>query len=111
MDFPDQIIDWLVHNEYIEEIGENVLGEPVYRFTKKFHKEQGELIKQIRLAESDLISSLWFKNFIDVRIADDGQTLLYLTDKSELWYSSDELSEEEKSMMYFIYTTGGDIDY
>ena len=111
MDFPDQIVDWLLKNEYVEEIGANILGEPVYKFTKKFHSEQAELIKQIRLTESDLISSLWFKNFIDVRITDEGQTLIYLTDKSDLWYSSDELSEEEKSMMYFIYTTGGEIGY
>jgi hypothetical protein len=110
MDLPDKIIDWLVHNEYIVEVSQNILGEPVYRFTKKFYKEQEELVKQIRITESDLISSLWFKNFIDVRITDDGQTLIYLTDKSDLWYSSDELSEEEKSMMYFIYTMGGAVD-
>jgi hypothetical protein len=30
-----------------------------------------------------------------------------LTDKSSEWYSSEELTEDEKSMMYLLYTTGG----
>ena len=109
MEFEDKMVDWLIKEEYIVETGTNILGEPVYRFTKKFYDEQKELIKDIKKTESDLINSLWFKNFVEIRMNDNGQPFLYLTEKSDQWYSSDELTDEEKSMMYLIYTTGGSI--
>lgn len=107
MDFEDDVVDWLIKEEYIIESGINILGEPVYRFTEKFYSEQKELIKEIKKTESDLINSLWFKNFVDIQMNEKGEPFLYLTEKSDDWYSSDELTEEEKSMMYIIYATGG----
>jgi|688.fasta_scaffold397356_1 hypothetical protein len=107
MDFPDHIIDWMIEKNYIAYMGENALGEPVYKFTQKFYEEQQELIKNIKIIESDLMSSLWFKNFIDLKMNKEGEAVYYLTDKSSEWYSSEELTEDEKSMMYLLYTTGG----
>lgn len=107
MEFEDDVVDWLLKEAYIIESGINILGEPVYRFTEKFYKEQKALIEEIKKTESDLINSLWFKNFLEIRMNESGQPYVYLTEKSNSWYSSDELTDEEKSMMYLIYSTGG----
>lgn len=107
MEFEDDMVDWLIQEEYIAQTGVNILGEPVYKFTDKFYTEQKELIKEIKKTESDLINSLWFKNFVEIQMNENGEPFLYLTEKSNAWYSSDELTDEEKSMMYLIYTTGG----
>ena len=45
MEFEDKMVDWLIKEEYIVETGTNILGEPVYRFTKKFYDEQKEGFK------------------------------------------------------------------
>ena len=37
---------------------------------------------------------------------EEGNAFLYLTDKSEVWVDSEDLTEDEKSMMYLIYSTG-----
>ena len=106
MNFDDDIVEQMLDRGYIEEAGFNNLGEPLYRLTEKFYEENEELMEQIKLAESDILSSLWFKNFIDIKMNEKGQSYIYLTDKSDEWYSSDELTRDEKSMMYLLYTTG-----
>jgi hypothetical protein len=106
MDFADEMIEAMLERGYLIQVGENSMGEPLYRLTEKFHTEHADLVEEIKLNESDLISSLWFKNFIDIRMNVDGASYIYLTNKSDDWYTSDELTEEEKSMMYILYTTG-----
>lgn len=106
MEFDDEIIDEMLKNEYIEPAGYNKVGEPLYRLTQKFYNENREMIDRLKVIESDLLSSLWFKNFIEIMMNEDGESYIYLTEKSQGWYSSDELTSEEKSMMYLLYTTG-----
>lgn len=106
MEFEDNIVDWLMKEGYLTEVGTNILGEPVYKFSDKFYAEQKELLKEIKKTESDLINSLWFKNFLEIRMNEAGEPYIYLTEKSDGWYSSDELTDEEKSMMYLIYSRG-----
>lgn len=106
MEFDDDIIDELLRDEYIEQAGYNKLGEPLYRLTQKFYDENRDFVDRLKLVESDLLSSLWFKNYIDIRMNEDGTSYIYLTEKSDEWYRSDELTKEEKSMMYLLYTTG-----
>jgi hypothetical protein len=36
----------------------------------------------------------------------DGKSYIYLTDRSDTWPESDDLTDDEKSMMYLIYSTG-----
>lgn len=107
MEFEDDIVDWLIKEGYVVETGTNMVGEPIYKFSEKFYAEQKELLKEIKKTESDLVNSLWFKNFIEIRMNENGEPFVYLTEKSDRWYSSNELTDEEKSMMYLIYTTGG----
>lgn len=106
MEFDDNTIEDMLRNNYIEQAGYNKLGEPLYRLTEKFYAENKEFVDRLKLIESDLLSSLWFKNFIEIRMNEDGTSYIYLTDKSDEWYSTNELSKEEKSMMYLLYTTG-----
>ena len=39
-------------------------------------------------------------------MSDDGDAYIYLNDKSESWVKAEDLTEDEKSMMYLIYSTG-----
>jgi len=106
MEFSDAMIEKMIEKGYLIEVGENSLGEPLYRLTPKFYEEQESLVHEIKMIESDIIMSLWFKNFVEIRMNDDGKSYIYLTNRSDDWYNSDELNEDEKSMMYLIYTTG-----
>jgi hypothetical protein len=106
MDFADEMIEAMIERGYLVQVGFNNMGEPLYRLTERFHAEHADLVEEIKLNESDIVSSLWFKNFIDIRINEEGTSYIYLTDRSDDWYTSDELTEEEKSMMYILYTTG-----
>lgn len=105
MEFEDDIVQQMMDAGYLEVVGQNKLGEDLYRFTKKFYREHEELAKMLKQAESDIMSSLWFKGFIDIRMDDKSNSFIYLTEKSDDWYDSDELTIDEKSMMYLIYTS------
>lgn len=106
MDMDENMIKILLERGYLEIVGENQVGDPIYKITPEFYEEQAELVAWMRQQDSDLLNSLWFKGYVDVKMDDDGNGYMYLTDKSDTWLESEDLTEEEKSMMYLIYSTG-----
>jgi hypothetical protein len=111
MEMNDRVIKKMINQGYIEIAGVNAVGDEIYKFTQKFYDEKPEIIEYIRTTESDIMSSIWFKGFVELKMDDDGSMYIYLTEKSETWYDSEELTEDEKAMMYIIYSTGNFYDY
>jgi helix-turn-helix protein len=110
MEMNDKVIRRMISQGYIEIAGVNAVGDEIYKFTQKFYDEKPEIIEYIRTTESDTMSSLWFKGFIDLKMDDESSMYIYLTEKSETWYDTEELTEDEKAMMYIIYSTGNFYD-
>lgn len=106
MEMNEDLIEMMLEKGYIEIVGHNAVGDPLYRITELFYKEQADLVEWMRKADSDILNELWFKNFIDLKMDEKGNAYVYLTNKSETWTEAEELSEEEKAMMYLIYSTG-----
>jgi hypothetical protein len=106
MDMNEELIEIFLEKGYIEVVGYNPVGDPVYKITKKFYEEQKELLADMKKMDSDILNSIWFKGYIDLKMDEEGNAFLYLTDKSEVWVDSEDLTEDEKSMMYLIYSTG-----
>ena len=106
MEMPDKIIKRMIKEGYVGVVGINQVGDEIYKFTQKFYDEKPEVVDYIRTTESDTLASIWFKGFIEMKLDEDNSMYIYLTEKSETWYDSDELTEDEKAMMYIIYSTG-----
>lgn len=106
MDMNDELIEEMLARGYIEVVGYNPVGDPLYKITPRFYEEQADLVEWMKKMDSDIMSSLWFKGFLDLKMDEDGNAYIYLTDKSDFWVDSEELTEDEKSMMYLIYSTG-----
>lgn len=102
----EELIEIFLERGYIEVVGYNPVGDPIYKITKKFYEEQEELVEWMRKMDSDILNSLWFKGYLDLKMDKNGSAFVYLTDKSEAWPDAEDLEEEEKSMMYLIYSTG-----
>lgn len=106
MDFNDELIELFLEKGYIVKAGNTPAGDPLYKLTEKFYNEQEELVEWLKQQDSDLLSNLWFKGYIDLRLDTDGSGYLYLTDRSADWLTAEDLDDHEKSMMYLIYSTG-----
>lgn len=106
MEMDENLINMLLEKGYIEMVGYNPVGDPLYKITPKFYEEQAEVVEYMKKVDSDIMNSLWFKGFLDLKMDEDGDAYLYLTDKSSQWMESGDLTEDEKSMMYLIYSTG-----
>jgi chromosome segregation and condensation protein ScpB len=102
----DEMISVMIEKGYLEEAGINEAGDPLYKITKKFYDEQADLVEWMKQKDSDVLSSLWFKGFIDLKMSEEGMGYIYTTGISNTWLDSEELTEDEKSMMYLIYSTG-----
>lgn len=102
----EDMIKILLDKGYIEMIGYNPVGDPIYKITPLFYEEQEEVIEYMKQVDSDIMNSLWFKGYLDLKMSNDGDAYIYLTDKSENWVKTEDLTEDEKSMMYLIYSTG-----
>lgn len=106
MDMNEELVRMMLEKGYIEEVGVNPVGDPLYKVTELFYKEHADVIEWMRQQDSDILSSLWFKGYIDLKMSEDGLGFIYLTDKSDTWVDAEDLTEDEKSMMYLIYSTG-----
>lgn len=106
MDMSEDMIKMLLERGYLEIVGENPVGDPIYKITPLFYEEQAELVDWMRQQDSDILNSLWFKGYVDVKMDNGGNGFMYLTDKSEDWVNAEDLTDDEKSMMYLIYSTG-----
>lgn len=106
MDMNEDLIKILLERGYIEVVAYNSIGDPIYKITELFYEEQEEVIEYMRNADSDVMNSLWFKGYLDLKMSDEGDAYIYLNDKSEAWIKAEDLTEDEKSMMYLIYSTG-----
>ena len=100
------VIKLFLEKGYIEVVGENAIGDPLYKITPLFYAEQEELVQWMKEQDSDILNSLWFKGYLDLMMDKDGLAYVYLTDKSDLWVEAEDLNNDEKSMMYLIYSTG-----
>lgn len=107
MDMSEDLIKILLDKGYIKMVGYNPVGDPLYKITPLFYEEQAEVVEYMRAMDSDIMNSLWFKGFLDLKMDEDGDAYIYLTNKSEEWMQSEDLTDDEKSMMYLIYSTGG----
>ena len=106
MDMNDELIEEMLARGYIEVVGYNPVGDPLYKITKLFYEEQADVVNWMKKMDSDIMSSLWFKGFLDLKMDEDGNAYIYLTTKSDSWVQSTELTDDEKSMMYLIYSAG-----
>jgi chromosome segregation and condensation protein ScpB len=106
MDMNEDLIQALLEKGYIEVVGYNPAGDPLYKITPLFYEEQAEVVEYMRKVDSDIMNSLWFKGFLDMKMDEEGSAYIYLTDKSDKWLESEDLTDDEKSMMYLIYSTG-----
>jgi len=115
MDMNEELIKMMLERGYIEQVGYNPVGDPLYKITELFYTEQADLVEWMRQQDSDTLSSLWFKGYIDLKMSEEGLGFVYLTDRSDSWVEAEDLTEDEKSMMYLIYSTGsyfgGNPDY
>lgn len=102
----EDLIRMMLEKGYIEEVGVNPVGDPLYKVTELFYREHADVVEWMRQQDSDILSSLWFKGYIDLKMSEDGLGFIYLTKKSDTWIDSEDLTEDEKSMMYLIYSTG-----
>ena len=66
MDMNEEILKMFVEYGYVEVVSYNVAGDPIYELTELFYKEQKELAQWMKEQDSDIMSSLWFKGFIDL---------------------------------------------
>ena len=106
MDMNEEMIDMLLEKGYIEVVGYNPVGDPLYKVTPLFYEEQSELVDWMTQQDSDVMGSLWFKGFVDIRMDEEGNAYIYLTKKSDSWSTSEDLTDDERAMMYLIYSTG-----
>jgi hypothetical protein len=97
-----KIIEEMIINGYVEIIYQNSRGDDMFRFTDKFFDDHPEILEQMQMYDSDILSSLWFKDFIEIKMSEDNEMYISCTDKSHTWSESDELNDSEKAMMYDI---------
>lgn len=68
-----EIFFYMLENGYMEEVGYDFTGEPIYRMTSKMIKDFPDLFQAHMEATNETIFSLWQKNLLEMKMTEDGE--------------------------------------
>ena len=102
-DETDFIIDALIEAGALELTGMDKDGDPVYRVTEKCKYLFPDLYYEHMKNTDDISFGLWQKGLLEIAFSDDS-THISLSPENYLRYTQmeDELSEEEKNLMFVL---------
>lgn len=89
----------MIQKGYVEIFGVFPDGREMRRLTEKFAEDFPDKFRFIDINDGDILSSLWFKGYIDIALDEDSEIYIGFTDKSNDWKETQELDKHEKDMM------------
>lgn len=92
----EYIFMFMLENGYMEEVGLDSSGEPIYRMTPLMYQDFPDLFDQHMQATNEVIFSLWQKNMLEMNMDSNGEWTVIPTDNTLNYKNVDvELEEEE----------------
>jgi hypothetical protein len=74
-----EIFIFMLQNGYMEEIGIDITGDPVYRMTPKMIRDFPDLFDAHLSATNEVIFNLWQKGMLEMKMNDDGEWIVVPT--------------------------------
>lgn len=95
-----EIFIFMLQNGYMEEIGIDSTGEPVYRMTPKMVRDFPDLFDAHLAATNEVIFSLWQKGMLEMNMGSDGEWIVVPTYSTFNYMEMDvDLDQEELLML------------
>jgi hypothetical protein len=95
-----EIFIFMLQNGYMELIGLDPFGEPLYRMTPKMGRDFPDLFDAHLSATNEVIFSLWQKGLLEMNMNNDGEWVVLPTYSTFNYKDIDvELDPEEISML------------
>ena len=103
-DIPDddiqEIFIFMLQNGYMEEIGIDSTGEPVYRMTTKMVRDFPDLFDAHLAATNEVIFNLWQKGMLEMNMNSEGEWVVVPTYSTFNYMDMDvDLDQEEILML------------
>jgi hypothetical protein len=74
-----EIFIFMLENGYMEEIGIDITGEPVYRMTPKMIRDFPDLFDAHLSATNEVIFNLWQKGMLEMNMNNEGEWVVVPT--------------------------------
>jgi hypothetical protein len=74
-----EIFMFMLENGYMEEIGIDITGEPVYRMTPKMIRDFPDLFDAHLSATNEVIFNLWQKGMLEMNMNNEGEWVVVPT--------------------------------
>ena len=74
-----EIFMFMLENGYMEEIGIDITGEPVYRMTPKMIRDFPDLFDAHLSATNEVIFNLWQKGLLEMNMNNEGEWVVVPT--------------------------------
>ena len=95
-----EIFIFMLQNGYMEEIGIDSTGEPVYRMTPKMVRDFPDLFDAHLAATNEVIFGLWQKGMLEMNMNSDGEWIVVPTYSTFNYMEMDvDLDQEELLML------------
>ena len=95
-----EIFIFMLQNGYMEEIGIDSTGEPVYRMTPKMVRDFPDLFDAHLAATNEVIFGLWQKGMLEMNMGSDGEWIVVPTYSTFNYMEMDvDLDQEELLML------------
>lgn len=98
----DDIMGYMLENDYISICGIDEDGEPVYKMTKNLISDFPEIFEAHMEVTNELVFSVWQKGYIEMTMTEDGEWVIIPTDVTLNYEEIENLTKDEKLLLWEI---------
>lgn len=95
----DRLMEDLIEEGYIYEVGIDDSGDPLYQTTEKFREDFPEMFAEQIAETNNTIYSLWMLGLVDVTVKEETNDWIVLTNEKTMNCDTSELTQEERNII------------
>jgi hypothetical protein len=96
----EEVMEYMLENSYIEEIGIDEDGEPIYKMSPEMMKDFPDIFNAHMEVTNELLFSVWQKGYVEMTMTEDGEWLIIPTDVTLNYEEIPNLTKEERLLLW-----------
>lgn len=98
----EEIMEYMLENKYVEQVGIDEDGDPIYKMSPKMLKDFPDIFNAHMEVTNELLFSVWQKGYLEMSIDEKGEWIVLPTEATSHFEDFEDLSKEERLLLWEI---------
>jgi hypothetical protein len=96
----EEMMDYMIKNNYIQSVGIDEDGEPIYKMTQDLIEDYPDIFEAHMEFTNELLFSVWQKGYVEMTMTEDGEWIIIPTDVTLNYEEIPNLTKEERLLLW-----------